>query len=265
MKGQFGVELESCGLSIKTLNDIIAVNGRRLIDNSHTHNGGTYFDGITWQSMADGSIKNMDDTRTKARWNNKGTHEVVSPVLKGNKGMKAVEEVVKAMTRAGAKVNRSCGLHVTYDCSNSRWTRMGANKKMNTLEEIADTYNWFGEVICSMLAPSRRFSSYAPIQSFNNMQNRGFPKYTAINMGKFARHGVIEFRQHQGTLNAKKLREWVNFCHRIICVAVNEEFKETHFSNYPKTFEGMCECLQLNEAQVRFWSKRIRTLNGVVA
>lgn len=261
MKGQFGVELESCGLDVKTLNDIIAVNGRKLKDNSHTHNGQTYFDGITWQSMADGSIRNMDGSTTKARWNTVGTHEIVSPVIKGNKGMKAVQEVCKAMVQAGAKVNRHCGLHITFDCQNSRWRRMGTNKKRTSLKTIVDVYNHFQSVIDSMLAPSRRGNGYASPMTFEMMEARRFPKYATINLGKFARHGVVEFRQHQGTLNGKKIREWANFTYRIISFAVNEEFNGIDFNEYPQTFEGMIECLQMNDAQKAYWSARIRQLN----
>jgi hypothetical protein len=266
MKGQFGVEIECVGLNIAEVCEAITQDPtKRFVDNSHTHNGPTFFDGITWQAMADGSLNNRGTDlpmNQMARWAQKGTHEIVSPVLKGNKGMKALQEVMTALRRKGAIVNKSCGQHITFDCNNSRWKRMGANKKRQTLRRLVNTYHHFSPIIDRMLAPSRRNVHWAQVRTFETSR---FTKYEAVNLSKFERHGIIEFRQHQGTLNFKKAREWINFLHRIICFAVNEEHAHKNYADFDRSFDGMVECLELNEAQVAFWTQRIAELNPISA
>ena len=258
MRNKFGVELESYGLDVRTISEIVtSIDNLQHVDNSHTHHGGTYFDGITWQTMRDGSISARP--LSYSSWNNAGTHEVVSPVLKGRQGMQHMHKVMRALSRAGAKVNKSCGTHVTLDCNNSRWNRMSAAKKTATVEQIVSTYFYFSNVIESMLAPSRRNSSWAQITSSPEWHN----KYNAVNVSKFARYGVIEFRQHQGTLNPIKLRNWVLFCQQIMNHAVNEEFANNrNLGDYPRTLQGMADCIGLNDAQVAFWTQRIQDLNN---
>ena len=216
------------------------------------------YDGITWQTMKDGSLRDWNQQKNPSSWNHRGTHEVVSPVLQGRKGMKHMHKVMRALSKKGAKVNKSCGTHVTLDCNNSRWNRMSSAKKTATIEQICETYYYFSNVIKSMLAPSRRNTYYASVSPTPQWHD----KFQAVNVSKFARYGVIEFRQHQGTLNPIKLRNWILFCQQIMNHAVNEEFADNrHLFDYPQTLEGMAECIGLNEAQVRFWTQRIRDLN----
>ena len=38
--------------------------------------------------------------------------EIVSPILKGQEGLEELEKVLKGLSEVGAKVNRTCGIHV---------------------------------------------------------------------------------------------------------------------------------------------------------
>ena len=264
MHGTFGYELESYDLTIEEVATAIktALPHAEFVDNSHTHHGATYFDGITWQAMMDGSIRDANGNRNPARWNHRGTHEFVSPVLKGRQGMNDLMKVARALNNAGARVDRHCGVHITFGLQNSRWQRMGPAKVRYHLERMVETYNYFGHVINSMLPKSRRANGYCRQNSFEESLRS---KYSAINLSKFYDYGVVEFRQHAGSLNATKLREWGNFLHQLIRFSVNEEHRHKEAHHYPPTFEGMVQCLGLNDAQVRFWTARIATLNPVVA
>ena len=239
VKRKFGLELESFGLTGKQISDIVGtVSGGRFVDNLHTHYGDTFFDGKTWQGMRDGSIGNTgylpDGTSVRpksagmypASWSSPGTHEVVSPVLKGGKGMKDALKVVRGLNKAGAQVDISTGLHVTFGLDNARWQRMGPKKRAKTLKRLVDSYNWFGPGINSIVAPSRRGGQWA---AFNDLYDSLTSKYSAVNLSKFASGGVVEFRQHQGTLDPKKVRNWVNLLDKLLNFSTNEEFKNIDF------------------------------------
>jgi hypothetical protein len=46
---------------------------------------------------------------------------------------------------------------------------------------------------------------------------RGFTnKYTVVNIAPLFSYGTIEFRQHQGSVNAKKIASWVKFVMGIV-------------------------------------------------
>ena len=267
VKRQFGLEFESYGLTANILKGIMGTAGVGWKDNLWTHNGQVYFNRKTWQGMADGSIagrgshgQSLSYPYQRENYANKEiTHEVVTPVLKGGKGMKDVQKVLKGMNKAGAKAdNSSMGLHVTFGLDNTRWQRMGRKKRAKSLARIVDTYNYFGPAINTMVAKSRRGSGFA---SFNNLQQSLRSKYSAVNLKQFEDGGRVEFRQHQGTLSFKKTREWVNFLDRLLNFSTNEEFKDKNPTDYPRTFEGMSEALGLNPAQIKYWNKRRAKLN----
>ena len=43
-----------------------------------------------------------------------------------------------------------------------------------------------------------------------------FGMYKKVNICAFARHGTIEFRQHQGTLSFEKIVNWISFCQEFV-------------------------------------------------
>ncbi len=255
MHGTFGYELESYGLTIEQVSTAIktALPHAEFVDNSHTHHGPTFFDGRTWQAMRDGSING-----SPASWDTRGTHEIVSPVLKGRKGMDDLVKVAKALSSAGAEVDTSCGVHLTFGLDNSRWQRMGPRKVEAKLARLVETYNWFGPVINSMLPRSRRNNYFC---RHNDLESSMRSKYSAVNLSKFASSGVVEFRQHAGSLNGKKLREWGNLMHALLRFVVNEEHADKNAFDYAQNLHGMAACLALNEAQVAWWTRRIAQLN----
>ena len=60
-----------------------------------------------WKAERDGSIRTLNATR-------KGC-EFVSPKLRGFAGMQEVEKAMDAINDHGARVNDSCGLHITIE------------------------------------------------------------------------------------------------------------------------------------------------------
>ena len=249
---------------------VLSVEGTVFVDNSHTHNGPVYFDGITWQVMADSSVTGASDC-----------FELVSPVMKGARGMKMAHKVIRAMERGGAQTHISAGIHVTFGMqNNSRWNRLGASKKGRIIKRLCEAYSYFkGNGIDCILAPSRRNGAaqgnrWAP--DAYRQQNRSswsddtwtqqalngtfLGKYEAVNLSKLVRSQAIEFRQHQSSFNATKVLQWVRLLDAFLSYSLNEEHAEKSVTDYNSRVSGMLECLDVSVGVHRYFTERARLL-----
>jgi predicted RNA-binding Zn-ribbon protein involved in translation (DUF1610 family) len=94
---KFGIEIEYIGDSSPVAREMVA-RGLRCAREGYNHQvrGG-------WKIVPDGSIS--------------GGFELVSPPLSGDAGFREVELACEALEAAGARINRSCGLHVHHDAN----------------------------------------------------------------------------------------------------------------------------------------------------
>lgn len=155
-----------------------------------------------------------------------GGCEVVSPPMSGPAAFEQIATVVEALRAAGATINTSCGLHVHHEVIDL------------TGEELARLVECYSEnqtTMDSLVAPSRRGAGYArhfragevadlasrlrcaatagrDAQTAVRQQGIGGrpdSRYRVLNVHCFPTYGTVEFRQHQGTLNAAKIAAWV--------------------------------------------------------
>ena len=187
----------------------------------------TRTDGISiWMAARDGSISNTSGRGIG--------HEIISPILYGQEGINNMKKVVKALSRAGAKVNRSCGVHVHLGLNHySRVRRFSAAKKNRMLHRIADLYAYFADGIDTLVPASRRNGSNHYCRRVQNNQakfnvhedyetrsfNFGRGVFNTLN---YATNGTVEFRQHGGSLNGTKLENWAKLMSKIVGWAINE-------------------------------------------
>lgn len=177
-----------------------------------------------WKIVSDGSVSHPQ--RTGA--------EVVSPVLRGQAGLDEVARVCRALEAIGCVVNRTCGLHIHVGI---RGTPMADD--VDFFKRLVKLYAKFEPVIDTFVAPSRRgnANSYcrkvelnACIERAGDMHtlfrayNNG-SRYAKLNLQSYWRHGTVEFRQHQGTTDARKVTNWVIFCLRMVSHAASVEDK----------------------------------------
>lgn len=173
-------------------------------------------EGLTgWQIKGDGSLSIPGMVGT----------EVVSPPLAGEDGEEQVRKAARALRGLGAVVNRTCGTHVHHDI---------ADLTVEQIKRVAR--GWFNNqtIINGLVSPSRRGqggSSYCqPLaedevrrveQATRLEQIRSIPigRYRTMNLTSYGRHGTIEIRQHQGTLDAEKVISWLRFGQAIIDTA----------------------------------------------
>lgn len=209
----FGVEIEAFGISRQRAAQAITQAGYDALVEGYNHNVRPH-----WKVTTDASISNG--------------FEVVSPVLQGEQGVKAVRDVCKALVRAGAKVDRRCGLHVHVSVDG-----LG----IVDLRNLMARYIRHEETIDKIMPRSRRGNSneycrsnaqaLGGLDQFRNNNFRSIDEFTEIfrscvrrnvfvsdarhvklNILSVIRQGTVEFRQHSGTVNATKATNWVRFC-----------------------------------------------------
>lgn len=171
-----------------------------------------------WKIVDDGSVNG---------------YEVVSPILSGEEGKRAVRRVMRAMRAAGARIDATCGLHVHHGADD---LTAGAMYRLVTQWRDAQ------DAIDGLVAPSRRDGGSRStwcrrltsddVTSCDLLRMRigenaridpldasyvfggardGYYRYRTLNFRVFSLHGTVEIRQHQGTLNATKATAWIEF------------------------------------------------------
>lgn len=171
----------------------------------------------TWKAVTDASLGNLRGV------------EFVSPVLRGEAGLTQLEQVCDALTDFGCTVNRSCGYHVHVGVENA---------SVAFWRDIAKLYAIYEPVIDGFMPPSRRASSNMYCRSMTSASIPAIEaatdregvaraatglrvltnesRYYKLNLVAYSRHRTVEFRQHSGTLDARKTRMWTTLCLRMV-------------------------------------------------
>ena len=178
--------------------------------NAHLSNSNT-----AWKIVRDGSVTNG--------------HELVSPILRGLNGKEQLQKAMQAVKSIGAVVHESCGVHVHH----------GVHEfTAKQLANIAEIWRNNEQTIDKLVSVSRRNVHWARsmdngVSYFENVSAITFNgewsnshhdlfaknsletamvngKYYKVNFRAFVRQGTVEFRQHQSSLNATQIWNWVS-------------------------------------------------------
>ena len=209
-------------------------------------------------------------------------NEVVSPILHGVNGLRHLKKVMKAMKRAGASVNRTCGLHVTLGIENSsaRFARMSLDKKARVVAKIADAYDYFRRAFDELVSQSRRAgspnaTSYCPRPRFYDGMN-GFGLRDAqssrrvldgvgrgvVNLNNWNSNGTIEFRQHNGTMEGAKIVNFAQLLHKLCSWSIMNP-NGYDVRQHAPTFSGLMEMLNVgSELRTKLEARREQVLNS---
>ena len=300
---RYGIELESAGLTGQEIKEAIESAGGVFggIMSYHGTARGGYNDSrvqgeYVWTVESDSSIgyenpifrRNGQSYRYNrmCSMTQKGTHEIVSPIMYGEAGLKHMARVMKALARAGAMVYSTCGTHVTISANNSRWNRMSLRKTAKVCRNINNFVVKYGNVIDMIVAPSRRGTrtgGRSPSGYCNRNQYWGeeyelsrpsMQRYSNINWGNFRLGNAnrtlhaqardtrlgnrMEFRQHQGTMNGAKLANWIRLNHKIISQFVNDNMSAgTDPMGQSADFGGFCVALDLGDELKQYMIDRM--------
>lgn len=266
MDRTFGVEIEAYNLTPSQAAAAIAAAGITCRHESYGHSTPT-----NWKVVTDVSIVG---SRGDGRGNYADTFEVVSPILQGESGMEQIRTVMAALTRAGAKVNKSCGLHVHIGA---------ADLTMAQIRNVAKNYVLFEDFFDAIMPLSRRACNNIYVQSnrkarggdYSNAaayrvarqldscttvdeiirtvcpgaERDGRGRYHKLNMVSMWVHGTIEFRQHAGTTDGEKATKWIALLMQFVNRAANTRQREPktipETTSAPKLFHAFFRTFQI--------------------
>lgn len=164
--------------------------------------------------------------------------EYISPILKGEEGLKVLKLFCEGLEKSGAKVDYRCGLHVHID-----------RKYFDNLNHILrfhDVYGTFQESINAMMPKSRRKGHHHADQYCLPTVVGDYPAKRCVCVN-LQNSKTVELRQHSGTITYEKIYNWICIIHRLILLA-----KDVDILEKIKPFEKI-----LNAKLVSYYKKRV--------
>lgn len=236
---QFGLELEFKGDAYAANSRMNAAGVRSNCEN-YNHQVRNY-----WKFVYDASVA----------YDLSVGGEAVSPILRGEDGIQEARKAADAISNDGngCKVDRQCGLHAHFDVSDFNlgqfknlaklWlkfedvmeqtvskSRRGSStyckSNMNAFRTPSE-YHEFRDASderkaeLDVAACERAYVKIDACNSIEEIANLFGDRYVKLNFQAFFRHRTVEFRLHQGTLNAEKIENWLRLCNYFIMSAKN--------------------------------------------
>lgn len=205
----FGVEFEAYNVDRYTL---VRELQERGIDAQAANYSGQNFS--VWQIKTDCSIRGRNG------------FEIVSPVLRGEAGLREVEIVLEVANALGGKVNSSCGFHIHWGVGD--WG-------IKQFRNFCKRWSKFEGGLDTVQPQSRRGDSNRFCQNFRTafenidncrtidalIYNVQQTRYKKINFQKFWNTGTVEVRHHSGTLDWEKTLHWIKLTASMVADADN--------------------------------------------
>ena len=196
----FGVEIETV-MPVASL----CANGWQV---GAYHVGADIPNGNGWKTMRDGSIQPSD-------YNHTGV-EIVSPILRGAEGIASVDSMVARLRGMGATVNASCGLHVHvgFDGSAQQLANLISLVSYHEKALYASTGTKSREANRYCGSIKLAFKPLEKMRSMSELRGPGSNRYSSLNLQNLidGRRPTVEFRVFAGTLNATKIKAYVQIC-----------------------------------------------------
>lgn len=234
----FGVEIELTGITRKDAAKAIANyfgTTSTYIGTYYKTYGATDRKGRTWKAMSDGSI--LCQTKVNGRTQSASSEyscEIVTPILQ-YEDIEDLQNIVRALVKAGAIANHSCGIHVHVDGSNH--TPESLTRLLNFATGRQDLFyealqigsradRWCHKISPELLKAmqatgkqSRDAAEQVWYSSANDDYHGGIDhqhynstRYHGINLHAFFTKGTVEFRLFNGTTHAGKIKAYIQFC-----------------------------------------------------
>ena len=275
MKDQcFGVEVEMTGITREQAAWALA-----NYFGTTPRSAGDYYDkwkvkdpaGKDWTLMSDGSIytEMKSETGYERVYDDGYSVEMVTPKLTYAE-LPKLQECVRQVRHAGAKVNNTCGIHVHVDAANhNRQSLKNLLSIMYSKEDILfkalqvnpnRVIHYCQKVREPMLEKARKLSAdetknLTALESIwyeGNVQSRehyNWTRYYALNLHSVFYRGTVEWRCFNSTLHAGKVAAYVNLCLAMSAQAISQRstvMRKTVSDNELFTFRVWLVRLGLN-------------------
>lgn len=271
---QFGVEIEMTGITRKQAAQELAA----YFENPYRRTRDSYDSyiieddhGRKWKFMSDSSIRGeMKEENRYVRTSDPHYNvEFVTPVLK-YEDMNTLQECIRTLRQAGAKVNSSCGLHIHVDGANhNRQSLKNLMSIMYSKEDIlfkalqvraSRVQRWCRRVREPVLERARQLSSEETMDltqlediwyegSIDRSAHYNPTRYHALNLHSMFYRGTVEFRMFNSTLHAGRAKAYINLCLAMSAQAINQRstvMRRTQSDNELFTFRVWLVRMGLN-------------------
>lgn len=125
-----------------------------------------------------------------------------------------LQAVCDKLNEIGCYVNKSCGLHVHFDC---RHLKSGRN-----LGTMARRVARAVPVLKKLLPKSRQTNHFCE-HTINTL--KGGDRYSFVNMHSYNKHRTLEIRGHSGTTDASKIVNWIKVLRTIMDTKCTVKFE----------------------------------------
>ena len=180
-----------------------------------------------WSMCSDGSISRPDGY-SSVEW--------VSRPANGEKLRATINNLIKWASEENGEVNRSCGLHVHIDATDTTWRDLvGIALVTHKIEPYVfkmmplsrRNSNWCAELPLSAgslasISSEEEFIDlwYDAAGSEPSNDKYNDARYMGLNLHARYYLGTIEFRYHSGTLNRDKITNWIKLCNSIVTTGI---------------------------------------------
>jgi len=219
---RFGIEIETIGQTRAVL-----AKALQTVVGGTVHDVGGFYEtfevldttGRTWKLMTDASLQAPRSLQA----------EIVSPILTWN-DLETLQEVVRAVREAGAKVDASCGIHVHVDaqafdaaklCTLAKLVHQQEDLLVAALGVRAQRLERYtrkvdADFIQTIEAkrPRTLDALNAAWYGFHNARPEHYDstRYHGLNLHSVWFRGTIEFRYFESVLHAGKVKAYVQLC-----------------------------------------------------
>jgi hypothetical protein len=260
----FGVEIEFTFMTREKAASVIS----EFLETSYYSTVDSYdsyeiedFLGRTWKVVRDGSIRAERKQGTNiVSVGERYKVELVSPILKYDGDMELLQDMIRAIRKAGGNANDSCGIHVHigaeyFDANHLRILCNMIYSKQNILEkaiQVQDNRKRFCQLLSKDFIEElnkcrpKTLQKFADIYygfdterpgygSFRNIKYH--PKrYSILNLHNLlsGRMQTIEFRAFNSSLHAGVVKGYIQFCMLLSIHALNQgraSYKQKYTKN----------------------------------
>jgi len=244
----FGVEIECYNAPRENLLAAARDNGLAMQSEGYNHTDNRRY----YKLVSDSSIDGNDPV------------ECVSPILNGGaSGFNSLKACCAALKQVGAKVNFSTGLHVHVGGAITEKQYINTFVNYFYLENVIDTFmpqsrhdNQYASGIHGTAQRGQVALNYLLAAQTIEDVNRAFhyDRYYKINVCSWSRHNTIEFRQHNGTTNYKKIQMWATFCLKLVAWSADNRLTAD--------VQSINDIPFLTTAEKEYFTQRAATLAG---
>ncbi len=210
---KFGIEIEFVGARRDEVASRLRAAGIDAQVEGYNHRTTSH-----WKIVSDASLSHRSGL----------TGELVSPILQGADGFAQLETVCRVLNEiGGCTINRTCGLHVHLDCRDMTAPQIA---------KVWERYASYEQLIDLVMPQSRRGQARwcrsvvdhkDRMKQFDTKESQAYAmdRYYKVNLTNIATRGAMEFRQHSGTTEYRKIANWVCFLMQFVetSIALTEQ------------------------------------------